>query len=53
MNNCDDYVFKTSSAMVEVSHQMDQDGAEKNLQDEEAFFDGCHRRCCGYKSLGP
>ena len=30
---------------------MDQDGPDHALQGEEAYFDGCHSRCVGYKTL--
>ena len=30
---------------------MDQDGLEHPLQGEEAYFDGCHSQCVGYKTL--
>ena len=30
---------------------LDQDGPEHPLQGEETYFDGCHSRCAGYKTL--
>ena len=37
--------------MAQLAIDMDQDGPEHPLQGEEAYFDGCHSRCTGYKSL--
>ena len=42
MNNQLDFVIKTSSKILKVALQMDQDGEENPLQQEDAFFDGCH-----------
>ena len=30
---------------------MDQDSQKYPLQGEEAYFDGCHLQCIGYKTL--
>ena len=37
--------------MAQLAIDMDQDGLEHPLQGEEAYFDGCHSRCTGYKTL--
>ena len=52
MNNQPDFVMKSSSKILKVALQMDQDGEEKPLQQEDAFFDGCHSRCTRFISLG-
>ena len=52
MNNQPDFVMKSSSKILKVALQMDQDGEENPLQQEDAFFDGCHSRCTGFISLG-
>ena len=46
-----DYIFKSSAPMAQLAIDMDQDGLQHPLQDEEAYFDGCHSRCAGHKSL--
>ena len=43
--------FKSSTAMARLAIDMDQDGPEHPLQAEDAYFDGCHSRCTGYKTL--
>ena len=35
--------------MAQLAIDMDQNGPEHPLQGEEAYFDGCHSRCAGYK----
>ena len=50
-NGQPDYVFKRSVPMAQLAIDMDQDGLEYPLQGEEAYFDGCHSRCVGYKTL--
>ena len=52
MNNQLDFVMKSSSKILKVALQMDQDGEENPLQQEDAFFDGCHSRCTRFISLG-
>ena len=52
MNNQPDYVMKSSSKILTVALQMDQDGEQNPLQEEDAFFDGCHSRCTDFISLG-
>ena len=42
MNNQPDFVMKSSSKILKVALQMDQDGEENPLQQEDAFFDRCH-----------
>ena len=37
--------------MAHLEIDMDQDGLEHPLQGEETYFDGCHSRCVGYKTL--
>ena len=44
-----DYVFKSNAPMAQFAIDMDQDSLEHPLQGEEAYFDGCHPRCVGYK----
>ena len=50
-NGQSDYLFKSSAPMAQLAIDMDQDGPEHPLQCEEAYFDGCHSRCLGYKTL--
>ena len=38
--------------MAQLAIEMDQDSLEHPLQGEEAYFDGCHSRCAGHKTLG-
>ena len=49
-NRQSDYVFKSSAPMAQLAMDMDQDGPEHPLQDEKAYFDGCHSQCVGYKT---
>ena len=37
--------------MARLAIDMDQNGPEHLLQTEDAYFDGCHSRCAGYKTL--
>ena len=37
--------------MAQLAIDMDQNGPEHPLQGEEAYFNGCHSRCVGYKTL--
>ena len=52
MNNQPDFVMKSSSKILKVALQMDQDGEENPLQQKDAFFDRCYSRCTGFISLG-
>ena len=52
LNNQPDFVMKSSSKILTVALQMDQDGEQNPLQEEDAFFDGCHSRCTDFISLG-
>ena len=37
--------------MAQLAIDMDQDGLDYPLQGEDAYFNGCHSRCAGYKTL--
>ena len=37
--------------MARLAIDMDQNGPEHPLQTEDAYFNGCHSRCAGYKTL--
>ena len=50
-NGQPDYVFKSSATVAQLATDMDQDSPEHPLQGEEVYFDGCHSRCVGYKTL--
>ena len=50
-NGQPDYLFKSSAPMDQLAIDMDQDGPEHPLQVEEVYFNGCHSRCTGYKTL--
>ena len=50
-NGQPNYIFKSSAPMAQLAIDMDQNGPEHPLQGEEAYFDGCHSRCAGYKTL--
>ena len=52
MNNCSDYVFKSSRVMAELSVEMDVTGPENILQQENTYFDATHTCVHGFKSLG-
>ena len=45
------YIFKSSAPMAQLAIDMYQDGLEHPLQGEKAYFDSCHSRCVGYKTL--
>ena len=36
--------------MAQLATDMDQDGPKHPLQGVEAYFDGCHSQCVGYKT---
>ena len=46
--NC---VFKSSAPMAQLAIDMDQNGPEHPLQAEDTYYNGCHSRCTGYKTL--
>ena len=48
-NGQPNYIFKSSVPMAQLPIDMDQNGPEHPLQGKEAYFDGCHSRCAGYK----
>ena len=50
-NRSPDYIFKSSVPMAQLTIGMDQESLEHPLQGEEAYFDGCHSRCSGYRTL--
>ena len=50
-NGQSNYVFKSSTPMAQLAIDMGQNGPEHPLQSEDAYFDGCHSRCAGYKTL--
>ena len=50
-NGQPNYVFKSSVPMAQLAIDMDQDGPQHPLQGEEAYCNGCHSRCVGYKTL--
>ena len=52
MNSDPDYVCKSSSKILQMALDMDQDGEPNCLQDEDVFFDGSHSRCTDFISLG-
>ena len=37
--------------MAQLAIDMDQNGREHPLEGKEAYFNGCHSRCAGYKTL--
>ena len=37
--------------MVQLAIDMGQNGLDHPFQGKEAYFDGCHSRCAGYKTL--
>ena len=45
------YVFKSSVPMAQLAIDMDHNGPEHPLQAEDTYFNGCHSRCTGYKTL--
>ena len=52
MNESSDYILKSSNVMAELAIQMDVEGPENILQEENAYFDATHTRVHGFKSLG-
>ena len=52
MDESSDYIFKSSKVMAELAIQMDVEGPENILQEENAYFDATHTRVHGFKSLG-
>ena len=50
-NGQPNYIFKSSAPMAQLAIDMDQNGPEHPLQGKEAYFNGCHSRCAGYKTL--
>ena len=52
MNDFSDYVFKSSRIMAELAIQMDVEGPDNILQEENAYFDASHKRVHGFLSLG-
>ena len=44
-------MFKSSTPVAHLAIYMDQHGLQHPLQGEEGYFDGCHPRCAGYKTL--
>ena len=52
MNDLPDFVVKSSSVILKMALDMDQDAEPNVLQQEDAFFDGSHSRCTGFVALG-
>ena len=52
MNDLPDFVVKSSSVILQMGLDMDQDAETNALQQEDAFFDGSHSRCTGFVALG-
>ena len=50
-NEQPNYIFKSSVPMAQLAIDMDQNGPEHPLQAEDPYFDGCHSRYTGYKTL--
>ena len=50
-NGQPDYVFKSSVPMAQLAINMDQDSPEHSLEGEDAYFNSCHSRCAGFKTL--
>ena len=50
-NGQPNYIFKSSVSMAQLAIDMDQNGPEHPLQGKEAYFNGCHSRYAGYKTL--
>ena len=50
-NGEQDYIFKSSTPMTQLEIDVEQKGPEHPLQDEEAYFNGCHSCCVAYKTL--
>ena len=52
MNNLPDFVVKSGSTVLQFAIEMDQNGPESILQDEDVYFDGCHSWCKDFISFG-
>ena len=52
MNNLPDLIIKSGTTVLKFAVEMDQDGPESILQDEDVYFDGCHSRCKDFVSFG-
>ena len=52
MNNLPDMLMKSGQTVLEFAVDMDQNGPECILQDEDVYFDGCHSRCKDFVSFG-
>ena len=52
MNNLPDMVMKSGKTVLQFAVDMDQNGPECILQDEDVYFDGCHSRCKDFVSFG-
>ena len=52
MNNLPDFVVKSGSTFLQFAIDMDQNGPESILQNEDVYFDGCHSRCKDFVSFG-
>ena len=52
MNNLPDFVVKSGSTVLQFTIDMDQNGPESILQNEDVYFDGCHSRCKDFVSFG-
>ena len=50
-NGQPDYIFKSSTPMAQLAIDMDQESPQHPLQGEEAYFNGCHSRCAGNKTV--
>ena len=44
-------MFKISFTLGQLAVDMDQEGPKNPSQGEEAYFDGSHSQCIGYKTL--
>ena len=52
MNNLPDFVVKSGSTVLQFAIDMDQNGPESILQNEDIYFDGCQSRCKDFVSFG-
>ena len=52
MNYSSDYVFKSSRIMDELAIQIDVEGSDNILQEENGYFDTTHTKIHGFKYLG-
>ena len=50
-NGQPNYILKSSTPMAQLAIDMDQNGPEHPLQAKDTYFNGCHSRCAGYKTL--